>query len=124
MPALKRILVIEDEEDIRTVIYKILSRAGYEVEDSPYLATDIGKALSESYDLITLDLKMPAIDGTEVAQLFQSKRLKTPVLVISAHLDETTIEKLRSVGIRHFLSKPFKASELLKAVEKTLSGKE
>lgn len=116
----KRILVIDDDDSIRTVIQNILSRAGYEVEVSPYLATDIGKALSKSYDLITLDLKMPGIDGTEIAQLFQQKGLKTTVLVISAYLDQPTGEQLRNAGIRHFLSKPFKASELIEAVEKAL----
>lgn len=124
MPAPKRILVIEDEEDIRTVIQKTLSRAGYEVEDMPYLATSVGRALSEDYDLITLDLNMPGIDGGDVAELFQHEKLDTPVLVISAYLDQPTIEKLREKGIRHFLSKPFKISELLEAVEKALSGKE
>ena len=112
----KRILIIEDDADMRTAMTRMLLRAGYQAEASPYLATTIGKALSVHYDLITLDLNMPGIDGGEVAELFQFREVKTPVIVISAYLDEATLEHLREAGVQHFLEKPFEASALLKVI--------
>ena len=116
-----KILVIEDEASIRTAVHTILSRSGYEVEVSPYLATAIGQALSGDYDLITLDLSMPGIDGRDISELFQNQKLKTPVLVISAYLDPSIENQLKAMEVQHFLSKPFKIPELLEAVEKALA---
>ncbi len=116
----KRILVIEDEELSRKIISEFLTNAGYEVEISPYLASAVGKALSGEFDLITLDLNMPGFDGSEIAEIFENKDLKVPVLIISGALSESMKERLRLKGIRHFLSKPFESSDLVKSVEVAL----
>ena len=88
---------------------------------TPFLASAIGQALSGEFDLITLDLSMPGMDGKDISQLFQKQKLETPVLVISAYLDESIQEQLRKIDINHFLSKPFKIPELLEAVEKAMA---
>ncbi len=120
MPKTKRILVIEDEDDVRDVIHTILTGAGYEVEAQPYLASSIEEGLSGNYDLITLDLNMPAIDGSDVAKVFEHRNLKTPVLVVSGYLNKSLIEHLRELGVRHFLPKPFRAEGLIEAVKEIL----
>ena len=118
----KRILVIEDEADFRATLREILIGAGYEVDVSPYLASAVGEALSGRYDLITLDLRMPGLDGMEIAQLFQRRRLKTPVLVISGYLSGPITRQLSRMNIRHVLPKPSEVSEMLEAVESALTG--
>ena len=118
----KRILVIEDEELTRKIISEFLTNAGYEVEISPYLASAVGKALSGEFDLITLDLNMPGFHGSEIAEIFENKDLKVPVLIISEALNESMKKQLRTKGIRHFLSKPFKSSDLVKSVEAALGS--
>ena len=120
MPKPKRILVIDDDDKIRLLMHDILKQAGYEVAVTPYLATAIGEALSGVYDLISLDLRMPSIDGREIAELFQHQNLNTSVLVVSGYLDPAITEQLRKIGITHFLSKPFTTRGLLNAVEKAL----
>ena len=122
MPASRKILVIEDEPEMRILLQEVLRRAGYEVVTSPYLATAIQEAFTDDFDLITLDLNMPGIDGREIAEAFEQRGLDIPVLVISAALDDTTISQLQENGIQHFLAKPFEISKLLLAVERALSG--
>ncbi len=117
-----RILIIEDDSNIRMAMEKILTRFGYEIESTPYLATALSMAIAGDYDLITLDLNMPGIDGKEIAQLFQHRNLDTPVLVISGYLDESVETELREKGVKHFLAKPFNISTLPKAIEKALAG--
>ncbi len=112
--------MVEDEEGIRDVIETLLTGCGYEVDAKPHLATCIENALSGDYGLITLDLNMPGIDGTDVAQLFERQDLETPVLIISGYLNNSLIEHLRKLGIRHFLPKPFGLSGLIEAVQKAL----
>ena len=113
----KRILVIEDEEHFRSTLQEVLSGAGFEVDVSPYLASAVGKALSGEYDLITLDLRMPGLDGLEVARLFKESGLRTPVLVISGYLDSLVNGELKKLGIHHVLEKPSDLADLIKAVE-------
>lgn len=117
----RRILVIEDEENFRDTLQEILGDAGYEVNISPYLATAIATALSGSYDLIILDLRMPGMDGQEIAGLFRRQDLHTPVLVISGYLTSTIANRLKALGIRYVLSKPVDVPRLIKTVERALA---
>ena len=117
----KRILVIEDEADFRATLREILISAGYEVDVSPYLASAVGEALSGRYDLITLDLRMPELDGMGIAQLFRRRKLDTPILVISGYLNQSITRQLEEMNIRHILPKPSDISEMLDAVENALA---
>ena len=118
----KKVLVIEDEAHFRDALEEILRSAGYEVDKSPYLASAVGGGLSGSYDLITLDLKMPGIDGVEIAGLFKTKKIKTPVLVISGYLDNGIIGQLEASGVHHFLEKPAGVREVIAAAEKAMNN--
>ncbi len=66
-----------------------------------------------------MDLHMPELDGTEIIEPFR-KHADTPVILISAYLDDAEVEQLKQVGIRHFLQKPFTLSELRKVVNAAL----
>jgi len=116
----RQILIIDDEADFRDAIKEILSADGYQVDESPYLATAVGTALSGNHDLIILDLKMPGLDGLELARLFKSQTPNTPILIISGYLTDTVPEQLRELGIHHVLPKPSSISQLFKAVEKAI----
>ena len=62
---------------------------------------------------------MPELNGTEIIEAFR-KHADTPVVVISAYLDEVKVEQLKQMGVRHFLEKPFTLSELRKVVSAAL----
>lgn len=117
----KKILVIDDEPEFRTTIQDVLETNGYHVEGSPYLATSVGWGLTGDFDLITLDLKMPEVDGLEVARLYSRLIPDTNLLVISGYLDKDSVETLEELGISHILAKPAGISDLLKAVDQALS---
>ena len=118
----KHILVIEDEEGFRSLLYDILANEGYDVDASPYLATAVGCALSGKYDLITLDLRMPEIDGVEIARLFKHLALLTPVVVISGYLNASLVRQLKQIGIQYMLSKPVDVSQIINTVKDALTG--
>ena len=117
----KKILVIDDEPEFRTTIQDVLETNGYRVEGSPYLATSVGWGLTGDFDLITLDLKMPEVDGLEVARLYSKMIPDTNLLVISGYLDKDSAETLEKLGVSHTLAKPAGISDLLKAVDQALT---
>ena len=118
----KRVLVIDDEEEVRIAVRHALSRAGYDVEAIADVPAAVRAAVSGDYGLIVLDLRMPGIDGLEIAELLQTRRVTTPVLAVSGHLDDTMVERLHSLGVLHFLSKPFSVLDLIASVEKAVSA--
>ncbi|MGK7345934.1 MAG: response regulator [Candidatus Nitrospinota bacterium M3_3B_026] len=82
-----KILVVDDEENIRLLYKEELMEAGYEVETAKD-AMDAEKKIPEfEPDLITLDIKMPGMDGIEFLRKFREKDKKTPVVLCTAYSD-------------------------------------
>ena len=118
----KHILVIDDEHEFRTVVKDVLSVGGYDLDIPELLASAVCSALQETHDLIILDLRMPGIDGIEIARLFKRKGLSTPILVISGYISGAVPEQLEQIGIKHVLSKPSSIHQVIAAVERALAA--
>jgi two-component system, cell cycle response regulator len=112
------ILVADDEPINRALIQRRLERAGYKVLPAQNGREAVQKARSERPDLIILDVMMPVMDGLEACQLIKSDDTTrdTPVIFLSAR-DETDVKVSGlSLGANDYISKPFKAEELLARV--------
>ena len=108
----KRILIVEDEETIVNFIINRLKSDVYDVDIAYDGEEALSKISANSYDLITLDIMLPYVDGFEICKIIRKKSKQTLVIMISA-LD--TIEfKIRgyNFGIDDYMSKPFSAKEL------------
>ena len=119
----RRVLVIDDDHEIRAVIKHALTRAGYDVEATPELSSAVGASLTGDYSVITLDLSMPETDmqGEEVAELLSRRSVATPVVVISGYLTDPAIERLRGLGIRYFVKKPFGVADVVETVGRAIA---
>ena len=124
---MKRALVIEDMKPVRESLGEILQYAGCETR----LISDGQVALKElfenKYDLVTLDLNMPSMDGVSMAEAVATQEgpnAATPFVVVSAYLSDDVVENLRQFGIEHFLQKPFSADNLLDLAKKLLETPE
>lgn len=120
---MQRILVADDEANMRWALDKALSKVGYEV-----ITAENGQAALESIqeerpDLVLLDLKMPKLDGIEV--LRQAKILVPDLLIImmTAHGSTATAVEAMKLGAYDYIMKPFDIDELLMAVEKAFEIK-
>ncbi len=115
----KKILVIEDDEDIRMVVVTRLTRAGYET----IVAADGKDGLRRFYgdrpDLVVLDIAMPVMDGWQVLERLREVS-EVPVLILTAAIQER--DKLRGLrsGADDYITKPFSGEELLARVEVAL----
>lgn len=116
-----RILVVEDEENVRQGLEEILMRAGYRVNGTGSGEEALSLAGSDRFDLAVLDLKLKGIDGIAVLKELRQISPGTVVIVLTAHASlETAVEALR-LGAHDYLFKPSPAAELLESVRRGLS---
>jgi two-component system OmpR family response regulator len=111
-----RILVVDDEPQIRNVVTRALEAAGYGIDSAADGATGLELALSGEYQLIILDVVMPVRDGGQVLRQLRRLRPDQRVLVLSCLSDVTAKVDLLDAGAKDYLTKPFSLDELLARV--------
>lgn len=115
---MKRILVIEDESGIRENIKEILSLEGFYVITAPDGSVGVELAKEEHPDLILSDIRMPELDGFGVLKALHQNSLTSniPIIFLSAKASHDDLRQGMELGADDYLTKPFTASELLKAI--------
>jgi CheY-like chemotaxis protein len=117
---MKKILVIEDERNIRASIVEILQLYSYNVVDATNGKDGLMKALTENPDLIICDVMMPEMNGFAVLEeLNRNPDFKTPFIFLTAKAQSDDMRNgmdLKAVG---YIFKPFKAADLIKIIEDT-----
>lgn len=112
---MKKILVVEDEKNISRLINDTLNLGGYDVVCAFDGEEAIEIVKQEEIDLIILDIMLPKLDGFEVMEKIDSKKI--PIIFLSAKNDVSTIVKGLSEGGKDYMTKPFEPLELLARVE-------
>ena len=119
---LKKILLVDDEEDIRKTVAFQLKVAGYEVITAVDGEEGLEKARSEAPDLIILDLMLPKIEGHKVCGLLKNDtRYKSiPIILFTARVRKEDVELSEEVGADVYITKPFETSDLIGKVEELI----
>jgi two-component system nitrogen regulation response regulator NtrX len=111
-----RILIVDDDAGVRTVLRRILTSAGYSVHE----AGDAFQALelldAQPPDAALLDLKMPGMDGLGLIDNLRQRGLEIPIVVLTGHGDEFTSQQVLEAGAAAYLTKPPDRADLLLAV--------
>lgn len=115
-----RILVVDDEEFILTLIEFNLQQAGFEVITAMDGEVALQKAVTERPDLIILDLMLPKIDGMEVCKELRLQRVMTPILMLTAKDDEFDKVLGLELGADDYMTKPFSPREVVARVKAIL----
>ncbi len=114
-----KILLVEDDENIRIMVRAMLESAGYQVIETSSCAAAITLASSHIPDLILLDLGLPDMDGKQLLEFVRKNDL-TPIIVLSARSDEEEKVKAFDLGANDYITKPFGAAEFLARVRSAL----
>jgi two-component system, OmpR family, alkaline phosphatase synthesis response regulator PhoP len=116
----ERVLVIEDEEDLRMTLSDRLKGEGYQVDCSADGADGLRKAVSGSTDLIILDVMLPRKNGFDVCRDIRKAGITTPVIMLTAR--GQLVDKVLGlkIGADDYLTKPFEMLELLARIEALL----
>ena len=115
-----RILVIDDEAEIRKSLRMILEYEGYDVLEASSGAEGLALAERETPDLVFLDVKMPGMDGLEALQRLQTFRETLPVVVISGHASKEEVASSIKRGAIDFIEKPLGSDRVLVTVKNAL----
>jgi DNA-binding response OmpR family regulator len=119
-----RILLVEDEDNLRELVSARLEQNGYEVATAPDGYQAVAKARSWSPDLIILDLMIPKIDGYTVCRLIKSGgQAEIPVILFSARSNPDDVRRGMDMGANAFVSKPFEPAQLIGKIEELLAAK-
>ncbi|TAE53644.1 MAG: response regulator, partial [Bacteroidetes bacterium] len=101
-----KILIIDDEEVIRSTLQEILEYEDYEVETASDGKEGLDKVLQETYDAVICDIKMPKMNGLEVLERSTDAKPEVPFVMISGHADIETAVDATKKGAYDFLEKP------------------
>ena len=115
-----KIFVVDDDPYFRIAVVGILRANGYQVAVESRPLSVINSIKKERPDLILLDLRMPKVGGMEVIKTMRRLSLYTPVVIISGHLSHQNFQKLRGLGVEHFLVKPIDLKTLLAKVKEAI----
>lgn len=115
------VLVIDDEEALRSVLSEALELEGYGVDLAKDGEEGLKKLREKSYDVVLLDLRMPRIQGMPVLETLQSEYPSLPVIVISGLARENEFQKAHEAGAFACVKKPFDMNDLLATVKEALA---
>jgi DNA-binding NtrC family response regulator len=116
------VLVVDDDQESRDLLSEVLNANGYSVE----LAED-GEALWKALDrdggraIILIDLRMPGESGLELLRKLQREKIACDAILMTSFITGAESELARKLGVKAFLEKPFRLSELLRVVRELAS---
>jgi DNA-binding NtrC family response regulator len=122
MPDKSKILVVDDEDALRTVLSGELASEGYDVKTAGDGDEAIQNLQKENFDLVLLDIKMPRLNGFEVLKFVKEKYTKTKVVMLTGFADLKNAIESKKLGAEDFISKPYDLVDLLTTVERVLTN--
>lgn len=123
----KRILVIDDDPLVRRTLQVLLNQAGYTVDSAADGPQGLEKLPDGHFDLVMTDVRMPGMDGFAVLRAIReyceaAHRPPFTEVVLTGFNDIHALESAQSLGIKHFVLKPFDTDELLDEVQRLLAS--
>jgi CheY-like chemotaxis protein len=115
------VLVIDDDERVRTLLRDILRFAGYRVIEASDGRSGMRYLENGEFDMVLTDLGMPEMNGWEVVKMIKKETPQTPVVLITGwgtNLDE---EKVKESGVDGIIGKPFQVNEVIETVEQFIN---
>lgn len=106
MTALRKVLVVDDDPVVGKSFNRVLTNKGYLVINAQNAAQALEKLREEEYDVVYTDIKMPGMDGIELAERVKERRPWTPVVIVTGYGSTANEERARAAGVSAFLNKP------------------
>jgi DNA-binding response OmpR family regulator len=123
--AAKKILVVDDEPDVASLLTLMLKSQGYEVVAAGDGQEALEKARAENPDLILLDVMLPRLDGYKVARMlkFDENYRHIPIIMLTAKIQEKDKQTGMEMGANDYVTKPFDTAILLAKIKDILAKK-
>ena len=118
-----KILVVEDDEDIRKLLIQLLRKLGLETEFAENGVVGIEKAMTGAFDIIFMDMQMPVMDGYTAAKELRSKGYLQPIVAVTGNVMHEEVERLLTAGCTEHLAKPFERVRVIEVLNRYLVDK-
>lgn len=114
MSALRKVLVVDDDPVVATSFKRVLTHDGYIVVTAQNAAEALEKLKDNEYGVVYTDIRMPGMDGLELAERVKASRSWTPVVIITGYGTEASEQRAKAAGVTAFLHKPL-SPEMIEA---------
>ncbi len=118
-----RILVVDDEPAVRTLVAKTLAACDYEVETAEDGPSALERMKTTSYDLLITDLKMPGMDGLSVVREVR-RQSDLPIVILTGFSTEASAIEALNMGVAGYITKPFRLQKVLAVAARALGEPE
>ena len=116
----RRILVVDDEDDLRTLLSHVLSTHGYDITSASDGEEAIALLEKVSFDVALLDIQMPNINGIEVLKFISENCPSTRAIMLTGYADLKHAMEAKEFGAQDFIGKPYKLEDILTTIERVL----
>lgn len=120
MSALRKVLVVDDDPVVGTSFDRVLSRKGYTVITAHDAAEALEQLRREEVDLVVTDIRMPGMDGLQLAETVKARRPWTPVVIVTGYGNRADEERAMAAGVSAFLHKPLSPEMIEGSAEQAL----
>src|ERR1700730_6575513 len=115
-----KILVIDDEADMRFAVRMLLERSGHSVVEAENGESALARIDEGRPDLVLLDMRLPGMDGIQILQKIREKQKDLPIIMVTGYGNVELAEQAIQLGADHYLSKPFHNKELIEVIQQIL----
>jgi DNA-binding response OmpR family regulator len=115
-----KLLVVEDEDALRTLLGSELGSYGYDVDEADGGTAAMQALEKKYYDLVVLDIRMPDIDGLEVLKNIRAKKLANKVIMLTGVNELKIARDSLALGANDFLTKPYDFKKLLECINRVM----
>jgi CheY-like chemotaxis protein len=122
MSALRKVLVVDDDPVVGKSYNRVLSGKGYVVTTAENAKEALERMSHDEYDLVVTDIKMPGMNGLELAETVKARRPWTPVLIVTGYGDAADERRAREAGVTGFLHKPLSPEMIEDSAAEALRG--
>jgi DNA-binding response OmpR family regulator len=118
---MKRILIVDDEPNVRLNYRITLELEGYQVDETGLSAEALKKVKVDKFDLVILDMRMPRMGGLDLLAAMRAQRVTTPAIIITAFSDVPNAVRAIQLGASDFLQKPLRPEDLRRVVHEVIA---
>jgi DNA-binding response OmpR family regulator len=125
MSAPARVLIVDDEKPLSTLLAQAFTQEGYLVESALDGIECMNKMAGFGPDVVIMDIMMPKLDGVDTTRLIRRNRQYAPTIIValSARSDEETRQRMKEAGANLFMRKPFVIAKLVARVARMLASR-
>jgi CheY-like chemotaxis protein len=116
----EHILVVDDEEDVREGLGRLLEMEGYDVTTAENGLVALERAKEQRFDLVLTDLRMPGLGGVETLIGLKQLHPEMPVIMVTAYASAETVDRCKHEGAYGYVMKPFDLKHLLRVIEEAV----